>query len=111
MNYSLIDVRPKSGSVGAEIFGIDLNKEISEEQFSEVKSAFRQFGVIFFRDQKLTPDKEIKFAEKWGKININRFFTHVEGYPQIAMVLKEPGQQNMYFVINEAFYNFRKSVI
>ena len=29
MNYSLIDVRPKSGSVGAEIFGVDLNKEIS----------------------------------------------------------------------------------
>lgn len=93
MNYSLIDVRPKSGSVGAEIFGIDLNKEITEEQFLEVKSAFFQFGVIFFRDQKLTPDKEIKFAEKWGKININRFFTHVEGYPKIAMVLKEPNQK------------------
>ena len=93
MNYSLIDVRPKSGSVGAEIFGVDLNKEITEEQFLEVKSAFRQFGVIFFRNQKLTPDKEIKFAEKWGKININRFFTHVENYPQIAMVLKEPDQK------------------
>ena len=93
MNYSLIDVRPKSGSVGAEIFGIDLNKEITEEQFLEVKSAFFQFGVIFFRDQKLTPDNEIKFAEKWGKININRFFTHVEGYPKIAMVLKEPNQK------------------
>lgn len=93
MKYSLINVRPKSGSVGAEIFGVDLNKELKEEQFLEVKSAFHQFGVIFFRDQKLTPDNEIKFAEKWGKININRFFTHVEGYPQIAMVLKEPGQQ------------------
>ena len=93
MNYSLIDVRPKSGSVGAEIFGVDLNKEISKEQFLQIRKAFGEFGVIFFRDQYLTPDKEIKFAEKWGIININRFFTNVDGYPKIAMVLKEADQK------------------
>tara|TARA_B100000768_G_scaffold85964_1_gene81139 strand:+ start:2654 stop:3490 length:837 start_codon:yes stop_codon:yes gene_type:complete len=93
MNYSLIDVRPLAGAVGAEIYGIDLNKEIPVEQFTEVKSAFNEFGVIFFRDQHLSPDKEIAFAEKWGIININRFFTNVEGYPKIAMVLKEPDQK------------------
>lgn len=93
MNYSLIDVRPKSGSVGAEIFGVDLNKEISKEQFLEIRRAFGEFGVIFFRDQYLTPDEEIEFAEKWGTININRFFTNVDGYPKIAMVLKEANQK------------------
>lgn len=93
MNYSLIDVRPKSGSVGAEIFGVDLNKEISKEQFLEIRRAFGEFGVIFFRDQYLTPDEEIEFAEKWGIININRFFTNVDGYPKIAMVLKEANQK------------------
>ena len=93
MNYSLIDVRPKSGSVGAEIFGVDLNKEISKEQFLEIRRAFGEFGVIFFRDQYLTPEEEIEFAEKWGIININRFFTNVDGYPKIAMVLKEANQK------------------
>ena len=93
MNYSLIDVRPKSGSVGAEIFGVDLNKEISKEHFLEIRRAFGEFGVIFFRDQHLTPDEEIEFAEKWGIININRFFTNVDGYPKIAMVLKEANQK------------------
>ena len=93
MNYSLIDVRPKSGSVGAEIFGVDLSKEISKEQFLEIRRAFEEFGVIFFRNQYLTPDEEIEFAEKWGIININRFFTNVDGYPKIAMVLKEANQK------------------
>ena len=92
-SYSLIDIRPLSGAIGAEIHGVDLNKAISKEQFLEVKSAFGQYGVIFFRDQNLTPDKEITFAEYWGKININRFFTNVDGYPKIAMVLKEPDQK------------------
>ena len=93
MTYSSIGVRPKSGALGAEILGVNLNKEISTKQFNEIKAAFGQFGVIFFRDQNLTPDKEIEFAEKWGKINVNRFFTNVDGYPKIAMVLKEVGQK------------------
>ena len=29
----------------------------------------------------------------WGLINLNRFFTPVAGYPEIAMVLKEPDQK------------------
>ena len=96
-SYSLIDIRPLSSAIGAEIHGIDLNKAISKEQFLEVKSAFGQYGVIFFRDQNLSPDKEITFAEYWGKININRFFTNVDGYPKIAMVLKEPDQKKKYW--------------
>ena len=31
--------------------------------------------------------------KRWGKINVNRFFTNVDGYPQIATVLKEPDQK------------------
>lgn len=93
MDYSLIEVKPITGAVGAEIYGVNLNKEISKDQFKEVKKAFGQYGVIFFRDQKLSPDQEINFAEQWGKININRFFTNLDGYPKIAMVLKEPDQK------------------
>ena len=93
-SYKFIDAKPISGSVGAEISGIDLKKEITKEQFNEIRNAFARYGVIFFRDQSLSPIEEIIFAEKWGKININRFFTNLDGYPQIAMVLKEPDQKN-----------------
>ncbi len=93
MTYSLIDIRPVAGAIGAEIHGVDLKKEIPKNQFKEIKSAFGEYGVIFFRDQSLNPEEEISFAQRWGKININRFFTSVDGYPQIAMVLKEPDQK------------------
>ena len=93
MNYTLIDVKPISGAIGAEIYGVDLKKHIEENQFEEIRIAFGQFGVIFFRDQNLSPEEEILFAKRWGKINVNRFFTNVDGYPQIATVLKEPDQK------------------
>ena len=89
-NYQTIEVQPTSGSVGAEIHGVDLAEEMSDTQFAEVRHAFAENGVIFFRDQELTPEQHIAFARRWGPININRFFTHVEGHPEIAMVLKEP---------------------
>jgi taurine dioxygenase len=52
-----------------------------------------RYGVIFFRDQDLSPEQHIAFAKRWGEIEINRFFRPVEGYPMIAEVRKEPEQK------------------
>tara|TARA_B100001741_G_scaffold296791_1_gene280994 strand:+ start:1723 stop:2568 length:846 start_codon:yes stop_codon:yes gene_type:complete len=91
-NFSTINVKPLSGNIGAEIDGVNL-KKISKEQFKEIKIVFGKYGVIFFRNQNLSPEEEIIFAELWGEININRFFTNLEGYPKIALVSKEPDQK------------------
>ena len=88
-----IEVRPIAGALGAEIHGVDLSDDLSENQFAEIRDVFSDNGVIFFRDQTLTPEQHIAFAERWAPININRFFTAVDGHPKIAMVLKEPDQK------------------
>ena len=93
-DYNTIEVKPLGGALGAEISGIDLNEAISDEQLTEVRQVFGQYAVIFFRNQNLTPENELRFAKRWGEINTNRFFSSVEGYPQIALVVKEPDQQN-----------------
>ena len=93
-DYNTIRVNPLGGALGAEISGIDLNEVISDEQLTEVRQVFGQYAVIFFRNQNLSPENEIRFAKRWGEINTNRFFSSVEGYPQIALVVKEPDQKN-----------------
>jgi taurine dioxygenase len=92
-NYRTIEVRPASGALGAEIHGIDLSGDIGDDQLAELRRAFDAFGVIFFHDQALTPERHIAFAERWGEINVNRFFQPVAGYPRIAEVRKEPENQ------------------
>lgn len=87
--FRTIDVRPTSGALGAEIRGVDLSHGLDDERFAEIRRAFALFGVIFFRDQDLTPEQHIAFAERWGTINVNRFFQPVDGYPMIAEVRKE----------------------
>ena len=58
----------------------------------EIKKQFFDHGVIFFRDQEMSEDDHIAFAERWAEIEVNRFFTAVPTHPQIALVLKEPDQ-------------------
>jgi len=84
---------PVSREIGAEISGVDIASGVSDEQLSELKQAYSDYGVIFLRDQDISPDQHIAFAERWGEININRFFRPVETHPQIAEVRKEPHQK------------------
>ncbi len=92
MRNSHFDVRPTSGALGAEILGVDLAQPLSPTQADEIRGALAEHGVIFFRDQKLTPEQHIAFAGSIAPININRFFKAVPDHPEIAEVRKEPDQ-------------------
>jgi taurine dioxygenase len=92
MRNTLFEVRPTSGALGAELLGIDLSNGLDADVVTDIRQAFNDHGVIFFRDQRLTPEQHIAFAERIGPININRFFKPVPGHPQIAEVRKEAAQ-------------------
>ncbi|MEC8566200.1 MAG: TauD/TfdA family dioxygenase [Pseudomonadota bacterium] len=87
-----IEVVPVSGGVGVEVYNFDIKSGIDAGTFDEMRAAFVEHGLIFLRDQHITPDEHIAFAERWGEININRFFPRLDGYDQIATVTKEPHQ-------------------
>ena len=94
MARQTIEVRPLTSAIGAEIHGIDLAKPVSTKQLAQIRSSFLQYGVIFFRDQHLSEAQHEAFAERFGPININRFFKAVPGHPRIAEVRKEPEQKS-----------------
>ena len=87
-----IEVGPVSGGVGVEIHNVDIKQGLSDSAFETLRDAFVTHGLIFLRDQDITPDEHIAFAQRWGDININRFFPRLDGYDQIATVTKEPDQ-------------------
>jgi taurine dioxygenase len=93
LRNSDLDVRALSPNIGAEIFGVDLSQPLSDGDYAAIRQALNDHGVIFFRDQTITPEQHIGFAERFGPININRFFAHIDGYPQIAEVRKEKDQK------------------
>lgn len=87
-----IAIEPSGGGVGAFVRNIDLARDVSGNVAGLLRQALGEHGVLFFRDQSLTPDQHVALAERFGPINVNRFFAHVDGHPQIARVSKEPEQ-------------------
>src|ERR1700737_3739840 len=93
MTYDYIRVEPLSTALGAEISGVDLTKPPAEPVLADIRHAFGEHGVIFFRDQQLTPEQHLSSAPPLWGIDINRFFAAMPGYPMIAEVRKEPEQR------------------
>jgi taurine dioxygenase len=63
-----LDVRPMSGFIGAEIFGVDLSQPLDPAVVAEIRSTLLQWKVVFFRDQDLTPAQHIAFGRQFGEV-------------------------------------------
>jgi taurine dioxygenase len=91
-----IEVIPTGAAVGAEIRGVDLSRPLGDNVFALVERAFDEHGVIFFRDQQLTPPQQVAFTRRFGEIEYNIFGERwsVEGSPEIVVVsnVTEDGQ-------------------
>ena len=66
MTYDHIRVTPLATSVGAEISGVDLVTPHGGPELAEIRRALGKYGVVFFRDQRLTPEQHIAFARCFG---------------------------------------------
>jgi taurine dioxygenase/alpha-ketoglutarate-dependent 2,4-dichlorophenoxyacetate dioxygenase len=55
-------------ALGAEITGIDLSLPLDPEQLQEFRDALDTYGVLCFRDQKLSEQQQIAFTEQWGSL-------------------------------------------
>jgi taurine dioxygenase len=85
-------INPFSPGCGAVISGVQL-AHLSDEDCGQLRQAFDDHGLLFFRDQQLSEEDHLAFANRWGKIVLNKFFKPVEGFPDIAEVRKEKHQE------------------
>jgi taurine dioxygenase len=83
-----MEVRRLSGALGAEIHGVDLGKNITEETVAEIRRAFLEHLVIFFHDQPLTPAQFMSFARRMGTPVEYPFVKGIEGFPEVIEVKK-----------------------
>lgn len=86
------EMHPLAAHVGVEAHGVDLNT-IDDAGFDALRRAVADHGVLFVRDQTLTPEQHIAFARRWGPIDVNKYFPPNGGYPEIAEVRKTENQQ------------------
>ncbi len=83
-----IEIIPARAALGAEISGIDLAEPLDDETFAMIERAFNDHGVIFFRDQHITPAQQVALTRRFGEIEFNIFGERwsVPGSPEIVVV-------------------------
>ena len=87
--YSRITVEPISGSLGAEISGVDITN-LDQETYVEIHRAFLAHNVIFFRNQELTPETQMAFGRLFGPLNRHSYVKGLDDYPDVFRIVKEP---------------------
>ena len=81
--YCHIEARPVSGSLGAEILGVNAAAPPGDEVIAEIRQAFLDHLVLFFRDQKLTPHEQLAFARRFGE---PMEYPQLKGLPECPLI-------------------------
>ena len=88
--YRAIKVLPIAGAIGAEITGVDLATDLVDETVAEIRRAWLEHLVVFFRDQDLAPEEFLAFARRIGEPVEYPFVKGIDGFPEIIAVTKLP---------------------
>ena len=83
-----MEIIPQSSAIGAEIRGINLSKKLSDELFEQINQAFLDYQIIFFRDQNLSNQQYMDFAECFGPVKEYLFADGIDGFPFITEIVK-----------------------
>ena len=89
-------IEPAPGALGAEISGVNLAEELSDETIAQIRAAFVEHHVLFFRDQSLDPAQQVAFGSRFGELEDYPFVAPLPGHPKIIPVIKEPDEQTNF---------------
>jgi taurine dioxygenase len=90
-------VRPLTPKLGAEISGVALEDEMSDDVFRAMYEAYLRYQVLLFPPQDVPPGRQVALARRFGEVQIhvmNQY--HADGYPELYRLsnLDEHGKPN-----------------
>ena len=84
MSTKNFDIQPVAGRIGAEIVGVDLSTNLSNDIISEIRKTLVQYKVIFFRRQQLDANGQVAFARRFGEVTTaHPTVPSLPGHPEV----------------------------
>lgn len=91
-----IEVTKLTPVIGAEISGVDLSGEITDQQFEEIHDALMAHLVIFFRDQDLTIEQHKAFGRRFGDLHVHPNAPQdLPDHPEILVVAADENSKHV----------------
>jgi alpha-ketoglutarate-dependent sulfate ester dioxygenase len=94
-----IGIRRIGGRIGAEITGVDLSTDVSGPVFADIRQAFHEYKVLFFRHQQLTDAAQVAFVSRFGELDQpHPLMRTVDDTPQVLLVDGDDQRANHWHV-------------
>ncbi|CAN5564207.1 TauD/TfdA family dioxygenase [soil metagenome] len=88
LEWEHFDAAPKAATIGAEISGVDLTADLSDDVIAELRQALLDYKVLFFRDQPFTPAEHVRFARRFGELEFHPFIPGHDEHPELVRFAK-----------------------
>jgi len=92
MSSSPLEIRPLCGAGGAEVYGIDLSGDLTNEDYDAIHSAFLEHVAVWFPEQQLDPAALTRLVMRFGEPLKHPYLKSLDGYPYVHELIKEPEQ-------------------
>jgi taurine dioxygenase len=87
-----LEIRPLTAAIGAEIHGVQLY-DVSDEEIAEIRKAWLDWKVLFFRGQDISREEHIAFGRRFGDLEKHPFAPDMDEYPEIVVIESNEDQQ------------------
>ncbi|MHB1487730.1 MAG: TauD/TfdA dioxygenase family protein [Acidimicrobiales bacterium] len=71
---------------GAEVHGVDLAHDLSDEDFTAIRAALVEHEVLVLRDQDITPAQQIAFGRRFGDLLVSPFSPNADDNPELVVL-------------------------
>ncbi len=98
ISFDRIKVEPVGATIGAEITGVDL-ANVDDATFEEIRRAWLEYKVVFFRNQNISATEQMTFAERFGELEEHPFLDANEDHEQVVRFEKgedQVGYENLW---------------
>ncbi len=91
----MLDVKPLTPAVGAEVSGADLKQPISDGLAQDLRTALWRHQMLVFRDQNLDIAAQKRLTAVFGAVMRLPYVEPTKDDPEVIAVLKEASERNV----------------
>lgn len=85
-----LSLTPATGVLGAEVGGVDLSQPLDASTVAQLRAALNDNHVLFFRDQALSPEEQLRFGRYFGELGTHPYVEAHPDHPEVLEVITEP---------------------
>jgi taurine dioxygenase len=87
-----LKITPLTAAIGAEVEGVSVAEPLQGEEREAINDALLRHQVLFFRNQKVTPEQQRAFARSFGELHVHPIYPNLgPGELEQIMLLDNDG--------------------